>query len=402
MIISLCAVLIVGLSQSGQVTTTTEPTTRASLELVRPLPTPENPTKTPTAQPTATLVPEPQFLTVAPSSTIDEIVTLPATIEPQSYIVKRGDTLFSIAQQFDTTVDDILAFNAIQNSDIILENQQLLVPFPIAPISPTAEETETPIRERFVEPAPTAVAQIQIIGLSVEGRPITVHTFGNGQNHVLLVGGIHGGYEWNTVLLAQQVVSFFEQYPNMIPSDVTLHIVPVLNPDGLYKIMGDGPIASEHITVNDTVVGRFNANSVDLNRNWDCKWQANAQFRQQVVSGGTAPFSEPETATMRDFILETRPSAVVFWHSKASLIVPGQCGDRYEPSWMLADVYGAASGYPVNFFTAYPVTGDATDWLAAQNIPSIVVELTTQSQPEFEQNLAGIKAILQSKSYLAR
>ena len=37
-----------------------------------------------------------------------------------------------------------------------------------------------------------------VIGKSVEGRDIEAYTYGTGFNHLLFVGGIHGGYSWNT------------------------------------------------------------------------------------------------------------------------------------------------------------------------------------------------------------
>ncbi len=41
--------------------------------------------------------------------------------------------------------------------------------------------------------------------------------------------------------------------------------------------------------------GRFNANDVDLSRNFDCNWQASALWQNKKVSGGNAVFSEPES-----------------------------------------------------------------------------------------------------------
>ena len=54
-------------------------------------------------------------------------------------------------------------------------------------------------------------------------------------------------------------------------------IIPVLNPDGLYKVAG----TAERFTKADIsksqatqIAGRFNANKVDINRNFECKWKA--------------------------------------------------------------------------------------------------------------------------------
>jgi hypothetical protein len=42
------------------------------------------------------------------------------------------------------------------------------------------------------------------------------------------------------------------------------------------------------------VSGRYNGNTVDLNRNFDCDWQASGVWQSTQVSGGSKAFSEPE------------------------------------------------------------------------------------------------------------
>lgn len=44
------------------------------------------------------------------------------------YFVKLGDTLSSIASLYDTTVEEILQINDIENPDLIYPNQAVLVP----------------------------------------------------------------------------------------------------------------------------------------------------------------------------------------------------------------------------------------------------------------------------------
>src|SRR5690606_37783232 len=46
----------------------------------------------------------------------------------------------------------------------------------------------------------------QVIGTSAEGNDITVYNYGQADTKVLFVGGIHGGYEWNTSLVAFQLM----------------------------------------------------------------------------------------------------------------------------------------------------------------------------------------------------
>ena len=86
---------------------------------------------------------------------------------------------------------------------------------------------------------------------------------------------------------------------------------------------------------------------------------------------------------------------VVFWHSAMPGVFAGGCDTDSTSSDALADAYSAGSGYPFErAFLGYEVTGDATNWLAAQGIAAISVELTNHSDVDFEQNLGGIRAIL--------
>ena len=44
-----------------------------------------------------------------------------------SYVVQSGDTLWDLAKKFNTTVDDIVELNDIENPDLIYPGQKLLI-----------------------------------------------------------------------------------------------------------------------------------------------------------------------------------------------------------------------------------------------------------------------------------
>ncbi|MEY3784282.1 MAG: hypothetical protein RLZZ230_604 [Candidatus Parcubacteria bacterium] len=136
--------------------------------------------------------------------------------------------------------------------------------------APTIDEfmPETPII-RAPEAALIATSTQRIIGTSVENRNIEAYTFGTGSTSLLFVGGIHGGYEWNSILLAYAMIDYLKDNSEVIPENLTIHIIPDLNPDGLFKATGlEGEFSATDIKNNDmhaTGIGRFNANNVDLN-----------------------------------------------------------------------------------------------------------------------------------------
>jgi len=289
------------------------------------------------------------------------------------------------------------------------EQTRALAEAPTVTLKATAQPTATPSPSDSpipsptpteTKPAPSPKATISItgtaqVGQSFNGLPITSYRFGTGEIDIVLIGAIHGGYEWNTSLLAYETIDYFLANPEMLPPSITLHIIPAANPDGLYAVTNKVGRFTAGEVISDTVPGRFNGRSVDLNRNWDCQWSPTSTWRDTPVSGGEYPFSEPENQALRDFILAIDPAMVLFWHSAADGVFAAGCSETHAPSYQLATIYGLAAGYPIyEQFYHYPITGDAGDWLAAQDIPTISVELETHESLDWEQNLAGLLALL--------
>lgn len=297
---------------------------------------------------------------------------------------------------------------SLQTSQLSEDSAGLALPSPslVRPVQ-TVPPLSTPVPVPIVTSAatlsvptisttPETAYDTYVIGESVRGLPIIAHRFGDGVQHIVIVGGIHGGYEWNTILLAYRAIDYFKTYFAALPETVTLTIIPSANPDGQELVTGKVGSFSLADLAADTIPGRFNANNVDLNRNWDCQWAPSAIWRGNEVSGGPAPFSEPETVVLRDYLLQQHPEAVIFLHSAANGVFASGCPETHQPSMELAQIYGEAAGYPVyERFSAYDVTGDAGDWLTKQDITAISVELINHQDLDLEKNLAGMLAVLE-------
>jgi len=244
----------------------------------------------------------------------------------------------------------------------------------------------------------------KVIGTSVEGRKIESYTYGKGEKKIVLVGGIHGGYEWNSVLLAYQFIDYLDKNTETIPNGLTVTVIPDANPDGVFAVtgkVGRFNIADVSTSTKILASGRFNAHQVDLNRNFDCKWKPTSTWQSKTVSAGTAAFSEPEAVALKNFVSKNNADnnikAFVFLHSKSNAVYASECQKGILPETLnIMNAYSKASGYPaIKSFDAYAVTGDAEGWLASINIPAITIELKTHDTVEWQQNLAGIKALLE-------
>jgi protein MpaA len=246
---------------------------------------------------------------------------------------------------------------------------------PRAPISPTP----------FVFIPQTTFSEGPIIiGYSVENRPLEVYRFGTGPVKRMIVAGIHGGYEANTIALADELIAHIQANPEFIPRNVTLYILRNLNPDGFARAKG--------------VDGRANANNVDLNRNfpvnWQAEWSRNGCWIYRILTGGSGPGSEPETQALIAFASQIRPTALISYHSAALGIFPG--GEPADPdSVLLAQALAAASSYPYPpIDTGCFYTGTLPDWAVSEGIASVDLELHTHKFTDFGENLTLIEAFL--------
>jgi hypothetical protein len=240
------------------------------------------------------------------------------------------------------------------------------------------------------------------IGQSEDGNNLTAYHFGEGETEILFIGGTHGGYSWNTALVGYELVDYLAVNSDVIPDNVMVTVIPVLNPDGLKATVGatgkfkasDAKVASDATRV----AGRFNTNDVDLNQNFDCEWSETGTWRDQAVSGGDKPFSEAEAEALRDYINEYEPTAAVVWFSAEGKVYPSACGETpSKKSVELAATFASAAGYGVDAeFDAYAITGDMVNWMAKKGIPAISVLLTDHQSTEWSKNKAGVEAVLKA------
>jgi predicted deacylase len=220
------------------------------------------------------------------------------------------------------------------------------------------------------------------LGFSVEQRDIVAHQYGDGPKKVLLIGGLHTDSEDNSRVLLEQISAVLATRPDLVPSSITLYVVPSANPDG-----------SAHGL-------HTNARGVDLNRNWPADdWVTDACHPHTGCRpglGGPQPLSEPETSALYQFIATIRPDVTVVWHSSGALVEANEVAG--------ADVYGQAfaqaAGYAyIEEWTAYEITGQVIDALEQRlGLRALDIELSqccTVTPEDYERNVQGLIALLQ-------
>lgn len=266
-----------------------------------------------------------------------------------------------------------------------------IVPAPtMTPVHPasTLNQQATPT-EPIQHPTTTPLSFIHgqqptVIGTTVEERPINVYSFGSGEHQRMIVADIHGGDEWNTLTLANQLMQYLDSNPDVVPDDVTLYILPSLNPDGEKR-------------AHDKY-GRLNANGVDLNRNfpvnWLADWDRAGCWNYLPTTGGDGPGSEPETQALMDFLTSHDIEALISYHSAALGIFPG--GDPWdEESIRLAEAIALVSTYrypPLDTGCTY--SGSLPDFAVSHGIAAVDVELTNHIETDLDVNLNILQVLL--------
>lgn len=128
----------------------------------------------------------------------------------------------------------------------------------------------------------------QVVGQSLEGRPIECQVLGDGEDVFWYIATIHGNEAAGTPLAAK-FVEWLQANPRELEGRRVV-ITPVANPDGFAANV------------------RHNKNGVDLNRNFPA-----GNFAAVKVHGDT-PLSEPESRALMRVLMTYFPDRIVTIH----------------------------------------------------------------------------------------
>ena len=327
------------------------------------------------------------------------------------YRVRPGDSYAALAARFGVTVRAIITANPNQDPLRLMVGQYLAVPlgFDVVP-------TDLPMRYELVRLCLQGLAErypfltVNEIGETRFGRRIPQAAVGIGPRKILY-NAAHHANEWITVPL---LLRFLEEYCRAISENgsifgfraqalyqrTKLHLVPVVDPDGVDLVTGGlqtgdpgyaeaAALAQSYPAIPFPSGWKANLRGVDLNLNYPARWEQarEIKFAQGYVRPGPrdyvgpAPLSEPESEAMAMLTRLLDPVLTISWHTQGNVIYwkflnlepPGarELGERFAQvsGYALEDVPYASgfAGYKDWFIQEYDRPGYTVEVGAGEN-----------------------------------
>ena len=249
--------------------------------------------------------------------------------------------------------------------------------------------------------------KVQTIGKTWEDRDIIAVTISkNIQTHkekpaLFFTGTIHAR-EWVgievSLSFAQYILEHIDYDPqlNMLLDRSTLYMVPCANPDGFEYSRNHFSFWRKNRRRNSD--GSF---GVDLNRNFSVGFTPNKDMTSNVYSGPSA-FSEPETAALRDFVLDhTNITIALDYHSQGNVFFPAHnfihedAEDAIDLNLLASNMaeeirresgreYGVHMGKP----PVHLISGSGREFYYSLGALSIVAEVGTRNISDFEEHMS--------------
>ena len=157
------------------------------------------------------------------------------------------------------------------------------------------------------------MVNVEVVGQTVQHRPIHAIRIGDGPDKIALIGAVHAG-ESGAELIVPAFAMLLKEHPDLLKK-VSIIAIPTLNLD-----------MRELLSAGTPWYLRTNSNGVDLNRNFPASW-SNRSYAYGLDTAdshsdtyrGPYPASEPETQVVMQWLKRERPCVVYSFHCLASI-----------------------------------------------------------------------------------
>lgn len=241
---------------------------------------------------------------------------------------------------------------------------------------------------------------------TLDGRGVYDLVIGNpqGDNQILIFGAMHAREYITSQVVMRQFCSAIDalngygsDYQGITAQEllknVTLHFIPMSNPDGIsisqggFETISDPVIREQDVAIARSVnheQWKSNARGVDLNRNFDADWDEyiGATSPSAERYKGTCPGSERETKALIDLTKTCQFKRTISYHTCGALIYwyYKQKGDLLDESLRFARRIAEETGYYLDGdYEALDAAG-YKDWaIYKMGIPSLTIEIGSEN-----------------------
>lgn len=325
--------------------------------------------------------------------------------------VRKGDSFWSLAEKYGTTVSAIATANPNVNPDNVSVGIKLVIPFGFS-VVPTNISYSSHLTKFVIDglKARYPFLKINTIGRSVMGKNIYSVSIGSGNTQVSY-NAAHHANEWiTTPLLLKYIEDYSLAYSlggkiygvsaSYLYSKNTLFAVPLVNPDGLDLVTG--VLKSGIYYVNARTYSLFypsipfpsgwkaNIAGTDLNLQYPAEWESarTIKFSQGFTRPGPrdyvgpGPLTAPESLAMYNFTLNHNFSLILAYHTQGRVIF-WRFLNYYPPnSYEIAQKMSLSSGYSVESTPETSGYAGYKDWFIQQyNRPGYTIEAGLGQNP---------------------
>lgn len=239
--------------------------------------------------------------------------------------------------------------------------------------------------------------KLEVIGKSVEGRPIYALRVGNGKKEILMDGSLHAREHMTTNLLLEMIDSYSLHYlkkstvggfnVRQVLDQTSIWFVPMVNPDGVTLVQGgknavkNGALATRINGSTNFARWKANVRGVDLNDNFDSGWSLiNSAIKKPNYMGYRGPrvFSEPEAVALKNFVEKHQFKSYISYHTAGQVLYwfMFQQQAQLARDIQYVNQLSAITGYSVMSPLYKRGSGASTDWFIQKTKnPAVTVEI---------------------------